>query len=60
MHVIREYIVSSESVLFEGIITAMNGKRGEKKRFAQCQNHTSALDALVTEKANTCLSPIMC
>lgn len=52
MHVIREYIVSSEKVLFEGDGYSESwAKEAEKRGLPNVKTTPSALDAMVTEKA---------
>ncbi|MDI3319896.1 glutamine synthetase III [Pinibacter soli] len=52
MHVIREYIVSSEKVLFEGDgYSEAWAKEAEKRGLPNVKTTPLALDALVTEKA---------
>ncbi len=52
MHVIREYIVSSEKVLFEGDGYSEEwAKEAEKRGLANVKATPLALDALVTDKA---------
>ncbi|MDH7461821.1 glutamine synthetase III [Chitinophagaceae bacterium 26-R-25] len=52
MHVIREYIVSSEKVLFEGDgYSEAWAKEAEKRGLQNVKTTPLALDALVTEKA---------
>jgi glutamine synthetase len=52
MHVIREYIVSSEKVLFEGDGYSEEWEREAKKRgLANVKTTPLALDAMITEKA---------
>jgi glutamine synthetase len=52
MHVIREYIVSSENVLFEGNNYSEEWEKEAKKRgLPNVKTTPLALDALVTEKA---------
>ncbi len=52
MHVIREYIVSSEKVLFEGDgYSEAWAKEAEKRGLPNVKTTPSALDAMVTEKA---------
>ncbi|RYY55571.1 MAG: glutamine synthetase type III [Chitinophagaceae bacterium] len=52
MHVIREYIVSSEKVLFEGDgYSAAWEKEAEKRGLPNLKTTPLALDAMVTEKA---------
>jgi glutamine synthetase len=52
MHVIREYIVASEKVLFEGDGYSGNWeKEAEKRGLANVKTTPLALDAMVTEKA---------
>jgi glutamine synthetase len=52
MHVIREYIVSSEKVLFEGDGYSDEWhKEAERKGLANVRSTPKALDAMVTDKA---------
>ncbi len=52
MHVIREYIVASEKVLFEGDgYSEAWAKEAEKRGLANVKTTPLALDAMVTEKA---------
>lgn len=52
MHVIREYIVASERILFEGDgYSADWEKEAEKRGLANVKTTPLALDAMVTEKA---------
>src|SRR6195952_5675313 len=52
MHVIREYVVSSEKVLFEGDgYSDERANEAKKRGLANVKNTPLALDALVTEKA---------
>ena len=52
MHVIREYIISSEKVLFEGNnYSAEWEKEAEKRGLPNIKTTPPALDAMVTEKA---------
>lgn len=52
MHVIREYIVASEKVLFEGDgYSAAWEKEAEKRGLANVKTTPLALDAMVTDKA---------
>ena len=52
MHVIREYIVSSEKVLFEGNNYSDEWEKEAKKRgLPNVKTTPLALDALLTEKA---------
>ncbi len=52
MHVIREYIVSSENILFEGNNYSDEWEKEAKKRgLPNVKTTPTALDALVTEKA---------
>jgi glutamine synthetase len=52
MHVIRQYIVASEKVLFEGDgYSAAWEKEAEKRGLANVKTTPLALDAMITEKA---------
>jgi len=52
MHVIREYIVSSESILFEGDGYSEEWeKEAEKRGLANVKTAPLALDAMITDKA---------
>jgi glutamine synthetase len=52
MHVIREYIVASEKILFEGDgYSAAWEKEAEKRGLANVKTTPLALDAMVTDKA---------
>ena len=52
LHVIREYIISSEAVLFEGNnYSAEWEKEAEKRGLANLKTTPLALDAMVTEKS---------
>ncbi len=52
MHIIRQYIVASEKVLFEGDgYSAAWEKEAEKRGLANVKTTPLALDAMVTEKA---------
>jgi glutamine synthetase len=54
MHVIREYIVASEKVLFEGDgYSEAWEKEAEKRGLANVKTTPLALDAMITEKAKT-------
>ena len=54
MHVIREYIVASEKVLFEGDGYSEEWeKEAEKRGLPNVKTTPLALDAMVTEKAKT-------
>ena len=53
MHVIREYIVSSEKILFEGDGYSEEWqKEAQKRGLPNIRTTPLALDALITEKAN--------
>jgi glutamine synthetase len=59
MHIIRQYIVSSEKVLFEGNNIAKNGrKRRKKEGLPNVKTTPLALDFMVTAKQRNCLSKI--
>ena len=61
MHVIRQYIVASEKVLFEGDgYSEAWRKRSRKRGLPNVKTTPLALDAMVTDKAKNFSKTMMC